>query len=333
MEYVKTTIDGLELSRVGLGTWGMGGGSYWGDAEEDRAVKTIHAALDMGINVVDTAAVYGLGRSEEIVGKGLSQAGYRKKAILATKCGLSWDAQGNVYRDSRPATIRREIEDSLKRLQTDYIDIYQIHWADIKVPLSETASIMLDLMKEGKIRAIGVSNMSNDQMDEWRKTAPIHTLQPSYNILENKLFENQIPYAQKNNLSVLGYSSLCRGLLSGKYFVGMNTKELSMRAQEDQKFQGQNFVNHVAAVDELKIYAEQFGKTVAQLAVRWALDRGVTCALWGVTKEEHLEPVSGALGWHLTEEQMDEMELIVAKHIPVQVGKEFLVPPFREVCV
>ncbi len=200
MEYAKTAVEGLEISRVGLGTWGMGGGDYWGEADVGRAIKTIHAALDMGINVVDTAAVYGFGRSEEIVGKGLRQAGYRRKTILATKCGLSWDDYGNVYRDSRPAVIRREIDDSLRRLQTDYIDIYQVHWADSKVPLEQTASVMMELMKEGKIRAIGVSNMSNAQMDDWRKTAPIHTLQPSFNILENKLFENQIPYAQDNKI-------------------------------------------------------------------------------------------------------------------------------------
>jgi len=330
MEYTKTSVDGLEISRVGLGTWVMGGGNFWGETDEDLAIQAVHAALDLGITVVDTAPVYGKGRSEEIVGKALSQAGYRHKAILATKCGLSWDTEGHVYRDSRPATIRKEIENSLKRLQTDHIDIYQIHWPDIKVPFAETASIMLDLMKEGKIRAIGVSNMSNAQMDELRKTAPIHTMQPSFNILENKLFDNQIPYAQKNNIAVLGYSSLCRGLLSGKYYVGMKTKEWAMRADKDQKYQGQNFINHVAAVDELKKYAEQFGKTVSQLAVRWVLDKGVTCALWGIRKVDQLEPVSGVIGWHLTNEQMDEMEALVAKHVPVQVDKEFLTPPYRE---
>ncbi len=330
MDYIQTSVKDLSLSRVGLGTWAIGGGN-WGKTDEAQAIATIHAAMDMGVTVIDTAPVYGFGASETIVGKALSVDGYRKKAILATKYGLSWDEKGNVFRDCRPETIRREVEESLRRLKTDYIDIYQMHWADIKVPISETADAVLQLLKEGKIRAIGVSNTSDEQMDIWRKYAPIHTLQPSYNILENKLFPNQIPYAQENNIAVLGYSSLCRGLLSGAYYVGMVFQEGDMRRHDDPKFQGENFINHVAAVDALKEYAKQFGKSVAQLAVRWVLDKGVSCALWGARKPEQLQPIEGVSGWSLTPEQLDEMERIVAQHVPVQVGKEFLTPPYREV--
>lgn len=329
MEYIKTSVEGLELSRVGLGTWAIGGGN-WGNTEVEPAVKTIQKAVDMGINVVDTAPVYGFGHSEEVVGKALSEANYRQKAVLATKCGLSWTAEGDVYRDSRPETIRKELELSLKRLHTDYIDIYQIHWADIMVPIAETAGTMLELMREGKIRAIGVSNMSNAQIDEWKKTAPVHTIQPSYNILENKLFEDQLPYAAANNISVLGYSSLCRGLLSGKYYVGMKFREGDMRGNDDPKYQGESFVKHIAAVDALKEYAVQFGKTVPELAVRWSLDKGVSCALWGARQPEQLDIIPGVIGWKLTSEQCDEMEAIVAKYVPVQVAKEFLTPPHRE---
>jgi len=329
MEYAKTSIQGLELSRIGIGTWAMGGGN-WGNSEEFPAIKALHKALSEGINVIDTAPVYGFGLSEEVVGKALSQGDYRAKAILATKCGLSWDASGNVFRDSRPITIKREIEESLRRLKTDYIDIYQIHWPDIKVPFEETAAVMNDLLEKGIIRAIGVSNMSTEQMDTWQKFAPIHTIQPSYNILENKLFENPIPYAEKNNIAILGYSSLCRGMLSGSYYVGMKFREGDMRNHDDPKYQGENFVNHIAAVEELKGYAQKFGKTVSQLAVRWVLDQGVTCALWGIRTPEQLEPMAGVTGWKLTPEQMAEMEAIVAKHVPVQVGKEFLTPPYRD---
>jgi len=328
MEYMKTAVQGMEISRVGLGTWAMGGDN-WGGTEDGAAIEAIHAALDMGITLVDTAPVYGFGHSEEIVGKALSASGYRQKAVLATKCGLSWNDEAGVYRDSRPATIRAELEQSLKRLRTDHIDIYQIHWADIKVSFAETAAEMMKFVQEGKIRAIGVSNMSNEQMDEWRKTAPIHTIQPSYNILENKLFADQIPYALENDIAILGYSSLCRGMLSGKYHVGMKFNDNDMRAETDPKFQGQDFINHLAAVDELGEFAKQFGKTVSQLAVRWVLDKGVTCALWGIRKKEQLEPIPGVIGWSLTKEQLNEMEAIVAKHVPVQVGKEFLTPPYR----
>ena len=258
MEYIKTQAEGLELSRVGLGTWAIGGAN-WGETNVDEAIRTIHKAVDMGITVIDTAPIYGCGHSEEVVGKALSDGGRRNKVVLATKCGLSWDENGNAYRDCRPETIRKEVELSLKRLKTDHIDVYQIHWADIKVPFAETAGTMQELVNEGKIRAIGVSNISNTQMDEWRKTAPIHTLQPSYNILENKLFEDQIPYCLENDINVIAYSSLCRGLLSGKYYVGMKFREGDMRNEDDPKFQGENFKNHIAAVDALKEYAEQFG--------------------------------------------------------------------------
>lgn len=328
MEYFKTAVEGLEISRVGLGTWAMGGDN-WGGIEDKAAVEAIQAALDMGVNLVDTAPVYGFGHSEENVGRALSAPGYRQKAILATKCGLSWNDKVGVYRDCRPETIRAEVEQSLRRLNTDYIDIYQIHWPDIKVPFAESAEEMLKLLREGKIRAIGVSNLSIQQMDEWQRTAPIHTIQPSYNILENKLFEDQIPYATKGNIAVLGYSALCRGMLSGKYHAGMKFNDNDMRAESDPKFQGQDFLNHLAAVEALKEYAKQFGKTVSQLAVRWVLDKGVSCALWGIRNKGQLEPIEGVMGWSLSPAQLDEMEAIVAKHVPVQVDKEFLTPPYR----
>lgn len=328
MEFMKTSVEGLELSRVGIGCWAMGGAG-WGGIVDAPAIEAIRAGLDMGITVVDTAPVYGFGHSEELVGKALAD-GYRKKAILATKCGLSWTKDGAVYRDCRPATMRKELDDSLRRLRTDHIDVYQIHWPDIKVPFGESAEVMLEFMKAGKIRAIGVSNFSDAQMDDWLKTAPIHTMQPSYNILEDKLFPNPIPYAQKHNIAILGYSALARGMLSGAYYVGMKFNDGDMRQANDPKYQGENFKKHLAAVEELKEYAKKFDKTVAQLAVRWVLDQGVTCALWGIRKKEQLEPIPGVMGWKLTPAQQEEMVKIVAKHVPVQVGKEFLTPPYRD---
>ncbi len=328
MEFMKTSVEGLELSRVGIGCWAMGG-SDWGGIVDEPAIEAIQAGLDMGITVVDTAPVYGKGHSEELVGKALA-GGYRKKAVLATKCGLSWTAAGAVYRDCRPDTMRKELDDSLRRLRTDCIDIYQIHWPDIKVPFAESAGVMLEFLKAGKIRAIGVSNFSDEQMDDWRKTAPIHTMQPSYNILEDKLFPDPIPYAHRHDIAILGYSALARGMLSGTYHAGMKFNDGDMRQKNDLKYQGENFVKHLAAVEELKEYAKKFGRTVSQLAVRWVLDQGVTCALWGIRKKEQLEPIPGVMGWKLSPEERKEMAEIVARHVPVQVGKEFLTPPYRE---
>lgn len=328
MEFMKTAVDGLEIPRVGLGTWNMGG-SGWGGVVDSEAVEAIRAGVDLGVTLVDTAPIYGAGHSEELVGKAL-QDGYRQKTILATKCGLSWTRDGAAFRDCRAKTMKKEIEDSFRRLKTDYIDIYQIHWPDIKVPFAESAEVMLEFLAAGKIRAIGVSNFSDEQKDEWLKTAPIHTDQPSYNILENKLFPNPIPYAQKHGIAILGYSALARGMLSGSYYAGMKFKDGDMRAKADPKYQGESFVKHIAAVDELKQYAAKLDKTVSQLAVRWCLDQGVTCALWGIRRKSQLEPIPGVTGWTLSRQQMDEMEAIVAKHVPVQVGKDFLTPPYRD---
>lgn len=328
MEFFKTSVEGLEIPRVALGTWAMGGAG-WGGVVDEPAIECVRKAIDMGIVMLDSAPAYGAGHSEELCGAALKD-GYREKIVVATKCGLSWDKDGNVYRDARPETIRKEVDASLKRLGTDVIDIYQVHWPDAKVPIAETAGVMKELLDAGKIRAIGVSNFTNEQLDEWQKTAPLHTIQPSFNILENKLFENQIPYAKEHNITVLGYSPLCRGLLHGKYTKDTKFNDGDMRGGDDPKYQGQNFINHIAAVDELKEYAAGLGKTVAQIAVRWCLEQGVSCALLGARRPDQLDWIPGAVDWELTEEQCKEMEAIVAKHVPVQVGKEFLAPPLRE---
>lgn len=326
MEYIKTSVEGMEISRIGLGTWAMGGGG-WGGYDDEPAIETIKKAVDMGVTLIDTAPAYGEGHSEEVVGKALAEAGIRDKVVLATKCGLSWNEAGTVYRDSRPETLKKELDASLKRLQTDHIDIYQVHWPDGDVAIAETAQCLKEMYESGKIRAIGLSNYTNAMIDEWKKYAPVHFIQPSFNILEDKLFENQIPYCQENNISILGYSALCRGMLHGTYTKDTKFNEGDMRAQEDPKYQGQNFLNHLAAIDALKEYGAKIGKQVDQIAVRWVLEKGITCALYGCRKPHHLAPIPGCVDFTLTPEQCDEMEAIVAKYVPVQVGKEFLAPP------
>ena len=193
---------------IGLGTWAIGGW-LWGRTEESDAIKTIHAALDNGINLIDTAPVYGFGRSEELVGKAL-QGGRRADAIIATKVGLDWGS-GKILRNSTPARLRQELEDSLRRLKTDVIDIYQVHWPDASVPFEETARTLEALRREGKIRAIGVSNFSPEQMDRFRKGAPLAAIQPPYNLFEREIEKDVLPYAEENGLVVLAYGALCRG--------------------------------------------------------------------------------------------------------------------------
>src|ERR1700729_1045683 len=211
----RAAISGpnLQISRVGRGTWAIGGW-MWGGSDEADAIRTIQAAFEHGINLVDTAPVYGFGRSEEIVGKALVSGKLRDRAVIATKVGLDWK-DGKPFRNASRTRIFQEIEASLKRLQTDHIDIYQVHWPDPKTPIEETAEAMLKLFFQGKIRAIGVSNFSVAQMNAFLKAAPLHVVQPPYNLFERAIEKDILPYCRAHGIATLGYGALCRGLLSG----------------------------------------------------------------------------------------------------------------------
>ena len=204
----------LKLSPVAIGTWAIGGW-MWGGTDEAESIATIRAAVEHGINVVDTAPVYGFGRSEEIVGKAIAEAQLRSKVVIATKTGLEWQ-DGKVFRNASRTRIMQEVEDSLRRLRTDYIDVYQVHWPDPLVAIEETAEAMLTLFKQGKIRAIGVSNFSIAQMERFRRVAPLHVLQPPYNLFERGIEADVLPYCARNGIATFGYGALCRGLLSGR---------------------------------------------------------------------------------------------------------------------
>src|ERR1700674_2903830 len=214
MELAEIPGTSLKASRVAIGTWAIGGW-MWGGTDERESVATIRAALDHGINLIDTAPVYGFGVSEEIVGKAVGAAGLRSHAVIASKVGLEWRG-GKVYRNATRDRIMLEIDESLRRLRTDHIDIYQVHWPDPLVPIEETAAAMRALYDQGKIRAIGVSNFSVAQVDAFRRVAPVHVLQSPYNLFERGIEDEILPYCRKNNIAVLGYGALCRGLLSGR---------------------------------------------------------------------------------------------------------------------
>src|SRR6201987_5379871 len=278
MEEIKFAKSRLVTSRIGLGTWAMGGW-MWGGTDEAQSIATIRSAIDRGVTLIDTAPVYGFGRSEEIVGKAL-EGSLRQKVTIATKVGLAWK-DGAVYRDSRPARIRQEIEDSLRRLRTDVIDLYQVHWPDFETPIAETAQTIEELRREGKIRAIGVSNYSPIQMRMFSADAQLDAVQPPYNLFERAIEADVLPYAVGAGLTVLSYGALCRGLLSGRMtadtkFAGDDLPKV------DPKFQGKRFRQYLTAVDELKRIAhERFGKSVLELAVRWVLEHHPTIALRG----------------------------------------------------
>jgi aryl-alcohol dehydrogenase-like predicted oxidoreductase len=325
-ELVDIPDTQLKVSRVALGTWAMGGW-MWGGTDQRESVATIHAALHQGINLIDTAPAYGFGVSEEIVGAALQ--GMRSDAVVATKVGLEW-RDGKVYRNATRARIMQEIEDSLRRLRTDYIDIYQVHWPDPLVPVEETAEAMRSLYEQGKIRAIGVSNFSVSQMERFRQVAPLHVLQAPYNLFERAIEADVFPYAQRHGFAMLAYGSLCRGLLSGRMTADTQFPASDLRSH-DPKFKAPHFAEYVAAVSALDRFAQQhFGKRVIHLALRWVLDRSPnTIALWGARHPAQLDPVGEVSGWKLDAAAMKAIDQIVDEHVRTPIGPEFMAPPER----
>lgn len=327
MEY--TLISGTEMnaSRIGLGTWAIGGW-MWGGTDEQESIRTIHAAIEHGINLIDTAPVYGFGLSEEIVGKAIAQYGKRDRIIIATKVGLEWQ-NGNVFRNGTRERIFKEIEDSLRRLQTDYIDIYQLHWPDLLVSVEEMAEGIYKLYQEGKIHAIGVSNFSPEQMELFRQAAPLHTSQPPYNLLEREIEDDALPYYQKQSITVLAYGALCRGLLTGKMRPDTRFKGDDLR-NIDPKFQPPRYEQYLKAVDRLDQFAqENYGRRVLHLAVRWILDQGANIALWGARRPGQLDPVEEVVGWTLDSKAKDAIDKILSDTVKDPVGPQFMAPPKR----
>ncbi|WNM09348.1 aldo/keto reductase [Komagataeibacter nataicola] len=325
---VKETIEirGLRhpVSRIALGTWAIGGW-MWGGPDDRNAIATIHEALDLGITLVDTAPVYGFGHSEEIVGQAL--AGRREKVAIATKVGLDWKDDHKPFRNSSPARIRKEIEDSLRRLRTDYIDLYQVHWPDSAVPMEETARTLEALVREGKVLALGVSNFSIAQMDAFREFAPLCAVQPPYNLFERAMEHDILPYARQHDLAILAYGPLCRGLLSGKMTAETKFGPDDLRSA-DPKSQPPRFAHYLQAVRELQDFArEKHGKSLLALAIRWVLDQGPTIALWGARRPDQIAAVADAMGWHLSADDRREIDAILTRCIPDPVGPGFMAPP------
>lgn len=317
----------LRVSRVALGTWAMGGW-MWGGTDERAAVATIRAALDQGINLIDTAPVYGFGVSEEIVGQALGVTGLRARAVIATKVGLEW-RDGKIARNATPARIMQEVDDSLRRLRTDYIDIYQVHWPDPLVPIEETAEAMRKLYETGKIRAIGVSNFSETQMERFRSVAPLHVLQSPYNLFERAIEARILPYCHAHNIATLGYGALCRGLLSGRMRPDTRFPDDDLR-HIDPKFRPPRFAQYLEAVQRLDELAQRsFQHRVIDLAVRWMLDQGISVALWGARRPDQVKDAVGVAGWSLDRADRELIDRIVNMAVVDPVGPEFMAPPQR----
>jgi aryl-alcohol dehydrogenase-like predicted oxidoreductase len=317
----------LKVSRVAIGTWAIGGW-MWGGTDEAESISTIRGALEQGINLIDTAPVYGFGRSEEIVGKAIAEGGLRSRVLIASKVGLEWK-DGKVSRNASRARILREVEDSLRRLRTDHIDIYQVHWPDPLVPVEEIAETMHALFRQGKIRAIGVSNFSLDQVKQFRSVAPLHVLQSPYNLFERGIETDLLPYCRDHKIATFGYGALCRGLLSGRMqpLTAFDGDDLR---RTDPKFLEPRFSQYLTAVRWFdRLASRRFGKRVIHLAVRWMLDQGITSALWGARHPSQLQPVGEVAGWRLDAAARAEIDRVLREVIADPVGPEFMAPPAR----
>jgi aryl-alcohol dehydrogenase-like predicted oxidoreductase len=326
MDLIRYGNTDLDVSTVVLGTW-VTGGWMWGGADEQDSLNTIHRALDLGINFIDTAPVYGFGRSEEIIGKALRQHPGAESVVIATKCGLEWDPeQRYIRRNSSPARIHQEVDDSLTRLGRDRIDFYQIHWPDPNTPFEETMATLLKLREIGKIRHIGLSNFNCQQVMACQQTVPIQSLQPPFNLFERVAAEELLPYCQAQGIATLVYGGLCRGLLSGK-FAGNESFPKGDLRRADPKFKPDRFKQYVNAVAQLKKLAEKYGRSMAQFALRWTLQQpGVTTVIAGARTPKQVEDNAGVSGWQIEKDDLIRVDTIVAKNIKTPVGPEFMAP-------
>lgn len=320
-EYGKT---GIMITPIGLGTWVMGG-SWWGGSDSRECQNTILAALEAGINLVDTAPAYGQGVSETIVGKAVKEFG-REKVILSTKAGLRWDEHGDVTRNCSPDSLEYELGESMKRLQTDYIDIYHLHWPDFHTSMESVMRKMEEFKKAGRIRAIAVSNLDMEQMKECRASGVLDGCQPPLNLFERESEKEILPFCREHHLGVLSYGAICRGLLSGKFTKESRFKEGDMRSF-DPKFQPEHFGQYINAVEELKEIAAGLGVSVAQLAVAWTIhQKGVTAALAGARRPEQIRETAMAGDISLENEVLNKIQNILKRNITQEIGPEFMAP-------
>jgi len=324
MRYKPLGQSGIEASVVAFGAWAIGGW-MWGGTDEPAAVAAIQAAIDADINFIDTAPGYGLGLSERIVGTAI--AGRRDEVVIATKCGLLWDADlgaattlppgRELRRSLAPDSIRRECEASLQRLGTDYIDLYQTHWQDDDTPIADTMAALLDLKRQGKIRAIGVSNASVEHMEQYRAVGPLDSDQERYSMLDRAIEGSQLSYCRERGIAVLAYSPLSKGLLTGKIgpdreFAGDDLR----RRRNNPRFSIESRRRIAAMLDQFKPIAQSHNLTLGQLAIAWTVAQpGLTHALVGARNPQQARENAGAGDAVLSPDELSQMEAIITQHV------------------
>jgi aryl-alcohol dehydrogenase-like predicted oxidoreductase len=300
----------MEITPIGIGAWAMGGGGWafaWGPQDDRQSIEAIHTALDAGVNWIDTAAVYGLGHSEEIVAQALG--GRSKRPYVFTKCERTWNEKGEITGKLKADSVRRECEASLRRLKMDAIDLYQIHWPDPEPDIEEAWETMTKLQQEGKVRWIGVSNFTVAQMERCRKIAPITSLQPPYSAVSPEAENELLPYCQKHGIGVIVYSPMKSGLLTGK----MTRERIANFPPDDFRrkalaFQEPNLTRNLALADLMRRIGERHGRSAGEVAIAWTLRHpALTAAIVGMRSAEQARGVVGALEFRLSPEEIKEI--------------------------
>jgi aryl-alcohol dehydrogenase-like predicted oxidoreductase len=301
----------LSITPIGIGAWAIGGGGWefsWGPQDDADSIAAIHEGLDRGINWIDTAAVYGLGHSEEVVARALK--GRSKRPYVFTKCELVWDEKGVIGHSLKAESIRREVEASLRRLQVDVIDLYQIHWPDPEADIEEGWGEMRRLQEQGKVRYIGVSNFNASQMRRAQKIAPITSLQPKYSLLARDIEEGTLPFAAENNIGVIVYSPMYSGLLSG----AMTRERVGSFAPDDWRKGDANFQEPLLSRNLrlaclLRDISSRHGRTAGEIAIAWTLHNpAVTGAIVGVRSRSQVDGIIGAGDFTLSNDELLEIE-------------------------
>jgi aryl-alcohol dehydrogenase-like predicted oxidoreductase len=311
MQTKRLGTSDLELTPIGIGAWAMGGAGWaftWGAQDDGESIGAIHAALDVGLNWIDTAAVYGLGHSEEVVARALK--GRSHKPLVFTKCARVWNDKREIAKSLKADSIRRELEGSLRRLQLDTIDLYQMHWPEPDADLEEGWGAMAQLRKEGKVRWIGVSNFNVDQLRRAQAIAPITSLQPPYSLISPEIEDTLLPYAQANHIGVIVYSPMKSGLLSGamtrERIAAMPADDFRRRAAP---FQEPRLTHNLALAELLRGIGNRHGRTAGEVAIAWTLRHpAVTAAIVGMRSPKQVEGVIGAAEFRLSPEEIAEIQ-------------------------
>ena len=314
METITLGRTGLRVSRIAYGTWQLGG--EWGTFDEDAAVAAIGHARDLGVNFFDTAQAYGFGASEELLGRALRPVlkSDRDSVVIATKGGV----REGGGRDASPDALRRGVESSLRALGIETIDLYQVHWPDPRVPQEETAGALRDLVDEGKIRHVGVSNYDVAQMTAFARVRPVETLQPPYHLFRRGIEADVLPYAAEHDIGVLAYSPLASGLLTGRVDENTTFADDDWRSRSSA-FTGDALKRNVAVVHRLERFAAEHGIAIGQLAIAWVLARpGVHAAIVGARSARHIADSAAATDVHLSSADMSEIDRLTADAVPIE---------------